>query len=61
MGEYLHNLRIQAACKALEHPEWPLSDIALASGFADHSHFCRVFKSRIGCSPGRFRALLGSH
>jgi AraC family transcriptional regulator len=60
MGEYVHKLRIQAACKALEQPEWPLSDIALASGFADHSHFCRVFKSRIGCSPGRFRELLRS-
>jgi AraC family transcriptional regulator len=60
MGEYVHKLRIQAACKALEDPERPLSDIALSAGFADHSHFCRVFKSRIGCSPGRFRELLGS-
>jgi AraC family transcriptional regulator len=60
MGEYVHKLRVQAACKALEHSEWPLSDIALSAGFADHSHFCRVFKSRIGCSPGRFRELLRS-
>jgi AraC family transcriptional regulator len=60
MGEYLHKLRIQAACKALEDPDSPLSDIALAAGFADHSHFCRVFKSRIGCSPGRFRELVSS-
>ncbi len=60
MGEYVHNLRVRAACKALEHSERPLSDIALSAGFADHSHFCRVFKSRIGCSPGRFRELLAS-
>ena len=60
MGEYVHKLRIQAACEALEHPERPLTEIALAAGFADHSHFCRVFKSRIGCSPGRFRQLLAS-
>lgn len=60
MGEYLHKLRIQAACEALEHPERPLTEIALAAGFSDHSHFCRVFKARIGCSPGRFRQLLSS-
>src|SRR5262249_14284680 len=60
MGEYVHNLRIQAACEELENPERPLTEIALATGFADHSHFCRVFKSRIGCSPSRFRELLAS-
>jgi AraC family transcriptional regulator len=48
IGEYVHKLRVQAACEALEDPERPLTDIALDAGFADHSHFCRVFKSRIG-------------
>ncbi len=60
MGEYVHKLRVQAACRALANSERPLVNIALDAGFADHSHFCRVFKSRIGCSPGRFRELLAS-
>ncbi len=58
MGEYLHKVRVRAACEALEDPDRPLTEIALDAGFADHSHFCRVFKARIGCSPGRFRRLL---
>jgi AraC family transcriptional regulator len=57
VGEYLHKLRIRAACDALGDPAQSLSDVAAAVGFADQSHFCRVFKSHIGCSPGRFRRL----
>jgi len=57
VGEYLHKLRIRAACDALGDPDQPLSDVAAAVGFADQSHFCRVFKFHIGCSPSRFRRL----
>jgi AraC-like DNA-binding protein len=36
-------------------PNTPLSEIALASGFADQSHFARQFKKRVGISPKLFR------
>jgi len=55
MGEYVHKLRVRAACAELEGSRLPLADIAAGAGFADQSHFCRVFKSLVGCSPGRFR------
>ena len=55
LGEYLHKLRVRAACAQLLDPGRSLADIALAAGFADQSHFCRVFKQLVGCSPGRFR------
>ncbi len=32
-----------------------LSEIAVACGFADQSHFTRVFKAVVGTSPGAFR------
>jgi AraC-like DNA-binding protein len=32
-----------------------LSVIALACGFADQSHFTRVFTRRVGLSPGAWR------
>ena len=35
----------------------PLSDAALASGFADQSHMTRQFKRAFGISPGRWRAI----
>jgi AraC-like DNA-binding protein len=37
-----------------------LAEIALQSGFADQSHFTRVFKKHFGLTPGvsRRRALL---
>jgi AraC-like DNA-binding protein len=33
----------------------PLSEIALSSGFADQSHFTRVFSRLVGVSPGQWR------
>ncbi|MCW3480813.1 AraC family transcriptional regulator [Neisseriaceae bacterium JH1-16] len=37
----------------------PLAEVALAAGFADQSHFSRVFKAHTALSPGRYRTLAG--
>jgi AraC family transcriptional regulator len=37
-----------------------LASIALASGFADQSHFSRRFKELIGLTPSAFRAARGT-
>ncbi len=34
-----------------------LVDVALESGFSDQSHLCRVFRTEMGTTPARFRAL----
>lgn len=56
IGDYLHQLRIQFACQQLTDPAIALAAIATDSGFADQSHFTRVFKQCTGMTPGAFRA-----
>jgi len=55
IGEYVQKLRVTYACKQLALPDTDLATVALASGFADQSHFTRVFKSVTGVTPGIFR------
>jgi AraC-like DNA-binding protein len=38
----------------------PLSEVALATGFADQAHFSRLFKATYGLTPARYRALSGA-
>jgi len=59
IGEYVQKLRIARASKLLLEKEMPLSEIALSGGFADQSHFTRVFKRLTGITPGAFRDSLG--
>ncbi len=56
-GGYLRRIRIEEACRRLRDPEIRLVDVALETGFADQSHFSRVFKRFTGLTPGRFRKL----
>jgi AraC family transcriptional regulator len=55
VGEYLNVLRIRYAIEQLER-DTPLSDLSLAAGFADQSHFTRVFRALTGTTPAKFRA-----
>jgi transcriptional regulator GlxA family with amidase domain len=44
--------RVEKAQELLLSGAMPLSEIALQTGFAEQSHFSRVFKTVIGTSPG---------
>jgi AraC family transcriptional regulator len=54
-GQYQQQLQLRAACELLRNPEWPLATIAAECGFADQSHFTRVFRRMTATSPLRFR------
>lgn len=54
-GRYLRRVRIEYASRRLLSREGALSEIALASGFSDQSHFCNAFKAATGHTPGEFR------
>ena len=49
--------RLAKARELLTRPDLSLADVALASGFADQSHFSRRFRQAVGISPGQFRKL----
>ncbi len=59
-GEYLQRLRVRAACRQLADPEYPLVAIAMECGFADQSHFTRIFKKLTRTTPAQFRGTLQS-
>jgi AraC-like DNA-binding protein len=52
---YLMDRRFRAARRLLERGEAP-GDVAAACGFFDQSHLNRVFKARMGVTPGAYRA-----
>jgi len=61
IAEYLRRLRVQFACRELVNGEHALSEIADAAGFADQSHFTRVFRQQFGMTPAAYRRLHGAH
>jgi AraC family transcriptional regulator len=55
-GEFQRLVRIRKAEALIsERPAMPLSEVALATGFFDQSHFSRVFKHVTGFTPNKFR------
>lgn len=60
LAEYVFRLRIQHACRLLSDSGTSLSALAAACGFADQSHFTRVFKRITGAAPGVLRGMLFS-
>jgi len=56
--QVLRARRLAAAQDMLASGTTPITEIALACGFADHSHFANAFRAAFGTSPSRFRAAL---
>jgi AraC family transcriptional regulator len=54
-GDYVRRLRVEWARHQLAASQEPLAHLAQAAGFADQSHFTRVFKRMIGVTPGQYR------
>jgi AraC-like DNA-binding protein len=57
--QWLLQRRIDAARACLRDRDMPLSEVALACGFADQSHFTGIFTRCVGVSPGAWRRSLG--
>jgi len=54
---WLLQARVQRAMTLLRRHEDTLSSIALACGFADHTHFTKVFTRQVGVNPSAWRRL----
>lgn len=53
--QWLQSQRVEIARDLLVNTPLSLADIALACGFADQSHFTRVFAHIVGTPPGQWR------
>jgi AraC family transcriptional regulator len=53
--QWLLKRRVERAREAMRNTNASLADIALTCGFADQSHFTRVFSKVSGVSPGTWR------
>ena len=54
-AQYIARTRVNAARVLLETTDMLVTDIATATGFYDHAHFIRTFKSVVGITPSRYR------
>lgn len=57
-GEYLRELRVEAAANSLADTQMTLAEVALCSGFADQAHPTRVFQRHRQMSPSAYRRLV---
>ncbi len=55
---HLTEIRVAEAKKLLACTQMEISRVAEVCGFADQSHFTRIFKTHINLTPGEFRRLL---
>ena len=53
--QWLLGERINRARALLRTSNAPLAEVAIACGFADQSHFTRVFATVVGTTPGQWR------
>jgi AraC family transcriptional regulator len=53
--QWLLRQRVKAAKQLMTVRDLPLSEIAISAGFANQSHFTRVFSDVVGVSPGAWR------
>jgi AraC family transcriptional regulator len=56
VGDYVRKRRIEVACRQISDTDFPFSEIALAAGFFDQSHFARTLKKFTGMTPSEYRA-----
>ena len=59
IGEYLRRTRVARAQALLRRGDLQITDIALACGFTDQSHFTTAFRRVTGLPPLRYRLQLG--
>jgi AraC family transcriptional regulator len=55
VGEYGRRLRLDWAAAEIARDDRPIAEIASEAGFADQSHFTRLFRRHVGITPARYR------
>lgn len=61
VSEYVQQRRVQSTAQLLCTERLPLASVACQAGFSDQSHMGRIFKSKTGLTPDRYRRLMVSN
>lgn len=56
-GEYLTEVRIEAAKRLLSGHDYPIDIVAGLCGFSGANYLCRLFKKRTGYTPAQYRKM----
>jgi transcriptional regulator GlxA family with amidase domain len=59
--DYLQNLRIEHGKQLLETTNLAVEEVSAASGYGDASFFRRLFRRRVGLTPGAYRRVFALH
>jgi AraC-like DNA-binding protein len=54
-SRYVTNIRLELASKLLKEKNLSIEEISERTGFANRSHFSKVFKATLGVSPAKLR------
>jgi AraC family transcriptional regulator len=57
IGDFIRRVRVEFACYQISETDAPLSEVALAAGFYDQSHFSNVFRRVTGMTPTAYRTI----
>jgi transcriptional regulator GlxA family with amidase domain len=55
-AQFYRNLRLEQARRLLSQTQMPITDIAMATGFVNVSHFARAFREVYNTSPSQLRS-----
>lgn len=58
--DYIHALRLEEAKQILETQDLPIEAVALEVGYQDNGFFGRMFRRRVGMTPGQYRKRFGT-
>jgi transcriptional regulator GlxA family with amidase domain len=58
--DYVHALRLEEAKQILETQDLPVEAVALEVGYQDNGFFGRMFRQRVGMTPGQYRRRFGN-
>jgi AraC-like DNA-binding protein len=57
LTDHIHRLRIDRARMLFRSTDLPIERVAADVGFRDGRHFRRIFRRRVGLTPGQFQRL----
>ncbi|HMO61707.1 MAG TPA: AraC family transcriptional regulator [Ferruginibacter sp.] len=57
LSEYMRSIKIEKAISLINSTSHSLEEIGFTCGFADKSHFSKVFREQTGILPGAYRKL----